>query len=59
MVLDALSRKDEEISAYAVSVIIPEWLEEIRIEYAKDPVTCSIINNMKQHPKFEWRNDIL
>ena len=37
VVADALSRKDEEPSLLAVSVDVPEWLNEIRNEYAKDP----------------------
>ena len=34
-------------------------MDEIRTEYAKNPKTCSIINNLNQYPKFEWKNDIL
>jgi hypothetical protein len=34
-------------------------LNEIRTKYAKNPETCSIINNLNQYPKFEWKNDIL
>jgi hypothetical protein len=37
VVVDALSRKDEEVRAYATTVVIPDWLDEIRVEYAKDP----------------------
>jgi hypothetical protein len=59
VVADALSRKDEEVNAYATTVVIPDWLDEIRLEYAKDPESNSIINNLDQNPKFEWKNDIL
>ena len=45
IIADALSRKDEEMIAYVVLVIILEWLDEIRLEYAKDPEACSNINN--------------
>ena len=59
VVTDALSRKDEDITSYSISVAIPEWLNEIRSEYAKDPETSTIINNSNHDPKFEWKNDIL
>jgi hypothetical protein len=56
---DALSRKDEEVKAYATTIVILDWLDEIRVEYAKDSESNSIINNLDQNPKFEWKNDIL
>lgn len=59
IVADPLSRKDEEAQVLIVLVVIPEWLDEIRTEYAKDPKICSIINDLNQYPKFEWKNDIL
>ena len=37
VVADALSRKDEEPSLLAVSVVVPEWLNDSRGEYVKDP----------------------
>ena len=46
-------------SAYAISVAVPDWLDEIRGEYAKDPDTSALINDPNRGPKFEWRNDIL
>jgi hypothetical protein len=57
--VDALSQKYEEVKAYATTIVIPYWLDEIRVEYAKDPEPKSIINNLDQNPKFEWKNDIL
>ena len=57
--IDALSRKDEEVNAYATTIVILDWLDEIRVEYAKDRESNSIINNLDQNPKFEWKNDIL
>ena len=33
VVVDALSLKDEEVEAYANSVAVPDWLDEIRGEY--------------------------
>lgn len=37
VVADALSRKDEEPTLLAILVVVPEWLNEIQSEYAKDP----------------------
>ena len=37
VVVDALSRKDEDITSYSISVEILEWLDEIQSEYAKYP----------------------
>lgn len=59
VVVDALSRKDKEPSLLVVLVVVPEWLNEIRSEYEKNPETSSIINNLPHNSKFEWRNDIL
>ena len=59
VIADALSRKDEDITSYSISVAIPYWLDEIRSEYTKDPETRTIINNSNRDPKFDWKNDIL
>ena len=59
VVADALSRKDEEPTLLAMSVVVPEWLNEIRSEYAKDLEVTAIINNLPNNSKFEWKNDIL
>ena len=45
VVVDALSQRDEEAKSYANSVAIPEWLDEIRSEYAKNPDTYALIDN--------------
>lgn len=37
LVVDALSRRDEEDKVFAISVVVPEWLDDIRNEYAKNP----------------------
>ena len=50
VVTDALSRKDEDITSYSISVATLEWLNEIRSEYAKDPETSTIINNSNVTP---------
>ena len=59
VVVDALSRRDEEAKSCTISIAIPEWLDEIRSEYAKDPDTYALIDNPKCNTKLEWRNDIL
>lgn len=59
VVADTLSRKDKDITTCASFIVVPDWLDEIWIEYAKDPYSCSIIENIDQHPNFEWENDIL
>ena len=59
VVTDVLSRKYEDITSYSISIAIPEWLNEIQSEYAKDPETSTIINNSNRDPKFEWKNDIV
>ena len=53
VVADALSKKDEEMNSYLVTVVIPEYLDEIRSECARDPETSEIINNPCQNSKFE------
>ena len=45
VVTDALSQKDEGVKAYAISVAVPKWLDEIRAEYAKDPNNSALIND--------------
>ena len=55
VVADALSRKDEDITSYSISVAIPEWLNEIRSEYAKDPETSTIINNSNHDPNLNGK----
>ena len=37
VVADALSRKDEDITSYSISVTTLEWLDEIWSEYMKEP----------------------
>ena len=37
VVADPLSRKDEDITSYSISVTTLEWLDEIRSEYVKEP----------------------
>ena len=53
VVADALSKKDEEMNSYLVTVVIPEYLDEIRSEYGRDLETSEIINNPSQNSMFE------
>ena len=59
VVADALSRKDEEVQVYAISMVIPKILDEIQTDNAKNAQVCSIIENINQYPKFECKNDLL
>ena len=59
VVIDALSIRDEDMTYYSILVLISQFLDEIRSEYAKDPETSTIINNSNHDPKFERKNDIL
>ena len=58
LVADSLSRKGE-VQTYAISIVIPEWLDEIRREYAKDPNTRALMEYQNRGSKFKWRKDIL
>jgi hypothetical protein len=44
---------------FSILLAILYLLDEIRTEYAKNPETFSIINNLNQYLEFEWKNDIL
>ena len=41
-------RKDEGVKSYAISVVVPYWLDEIRGEFGKDPDTYALINDPNQ-----------
>ena len=40
-------------------LVVLEWLDEIRAEYAKDKDCDSMIKNISHYVNFEWKNDIL
>ena len=40
-------------------MVFPDWLDDIRAEYAKDLECGSMIENISQYANFEWKNDIL
>ena len=55
VVADALSRKGEEVQVYVISMVIPEFLDEIQTEYAKNAQVFSIIDNINQYPNLNGR----
>ena len=65
VVVDALSRKDEEVEALlcAISIIQPDWITEARDEWNKDEEVWTLIQNLQQDPstsnKFSGKNDSL
>ena len=48
VVVDALSRKYEQVKAYTILVAVSDRLHEIRGEYSKEPDTCTLINDPNQ-----------
>ena len=56
---DALSCKDDDNTTCATMIVVPEWLDEIQPKYAKDEDCDSMIKNISEHTKYEWKNDIL
>ena len=40
-------------------MVILEFLDKIQTEYAKNTQVWTIIENINQYPKFEWKNDLL
>ena len=48
VVVDALSRKDEDVEALfsAISIIQPDWINETRDEWKKDEEVWPLIQNL-------------
>ena len=65
VVVDALSRKEEEIEGSLCVISIPQcdWVEEARAEWKQDQEVCKIIQKLHEHPSsldnFVWKNDLL
>ena len=65
VVVDALSRKNEEVEALlcAISIIQLDWINEARDEWKKDKEVWTIIQKLQQDPNtsdtFSWKNDSL
>ena len=51
-VVDALSRKDEEVEALlsVISIIQPNWITEARDEWKKDEEVWTLIQKLQQDP---------
>jgi hypothetical protein len=65
VVVDALSRKDEDVEAflYAISIIQPDWIIEARDEWKNDEKLWTLIQKLQQDSSssytFTWKNDSL
>jgi transposase InsO family protein len=65
VVVDALSRKDEDVEAflYAISIIQPDWIIEARDEWKNDEKVWTLIERLQQDSgasdTFTWKNDSL
>ena len=65
VVVDALSRKEEEVEALlcAISIIQPDWITKARDEWKKDEEVWTLIQKLQQDPSkydtFSWKNDSL
>ena len=55
MVVDALSRKDEDVEAllYALSIIQPGWIIESREEWKSDPLVWTFIQQLQKDPMYQ------
>ena len=65
VVVDALSRKNEEVKALLCGILImqPGWITEARDEWKKDEEVWALIQKLQQDPStsdtFSWKNDSL
>ena len=64
VVVDALSRKDEDVEALlcAICIIQPNWINEAR-EWKNDEEVWVLIQNLQEDSNtfdtFSWKNDVL
>ena len=63
-VADALSRQfEEESTLLAISLPIPEWIEEARREWFSHPGLSQLISQLQAYPNstkgYSWQDDIL
>ena len=64
-VVDALSRKDEDVESllYSISILQPKWITEARDEWKNDEEVWTLIRKLEQDPSasntFSWKNDSL
>ena len=65
VVVDALSRKDEDVEALlcAIYIIQPEWITKSRDEWKNDEYVWTHIQKLQRYPSisetFSWKNDSL
>jgi hypothetical protein len=65
VVVDALSRKDEDVEAFlcAISIIQTDWIIEVRDEWKNDEKVWTLIQRLQQDSHasdtFTWKNDSL
>jgi hypothetical protein len=65
IVVDALSRKEEETKGSLCNIYIPQfdWVEEEMIEWKQDQEVCKIIQQLQEDSsalnKFVWKNDLI
>ena len=52
VVVDALSRKDEDVQALlcAISILQPEWIAKARDEWKNDEEVWKLIDKLQQDP---------
>ena len=52
VVVDALSRKDEDVEAFicTISIIQPDWINEVRDEWKNGEEVWTLIQKIQQDP---------
>ena len=65
VVVDALSRKDEDVEAllYAISIIQPDWIAEVMDEWKNDKKIWTFIQKLEKYLSasntFRWKDEFL
>ena len=65
VVVDALSRKDEDVEAllYVISIIQPDWIAKAMDEWKNDEKIWTFIQKLQNDPNasntFRWKDDFL
>ena len=59
VVVDALSQKyEEEGSLFSLSFIVPDWLQDVRQEWLRDPKSLHLIQQLQTNapapPRYSW-----
>lgn len=53
VIADALSRKDDDNTTCVALVIVPDWLDEMQVEYAKYLDYGAMIENISEYANFD------